>query len=222
MAGHLASTRGRGKASEQILFLFDEPTTGLHFDDIATLLGAFRKLIGAGHSIVVIEHNLEVVNAADWIIDLGPEGGDAGGRVICEGILDQVLACEESHTGKALVERGRKLHAARGETGPGLYEFVHARQFRSGNNRAVAAKKSPYTGYSKQSIMIRHAREHNLQSIDVSGSAPISGIAERLCPAVCPALVPPGRGQCFWRSAHYCHRAAVEPWWKKEHCCDHD
>ncbi len=168
MAGHLASTRGRGKASEQVLFLFDEPTTGLHFDDIATLLGAFRKLIGAGHSIVVIEHNLEVINAADWIIDLGPEGGDAGGKVICEGTPDELLACKKSHTGKALVERGRQLHAARGKTGPGLYEFVHARQSRSGSSRAVAGKKSPYTGYSKQSIMIRHAREHNLQSIDVS------------------------------------------------------
>jgi excinuclease ABC subunit A len=165
MAGHLASTRGRGKASDQILFLFDEPTTGLHFDDIATLLGAFRELLGSGHSLVVIEHNLEVINVADWIIDLGPEGGDAGGRNICEGTPEEVMACEESYTGRALLERGRQLHAAQGER---FYDWARALQPRSEYSRAVAAKRIPYAEYSKNSIMIRHAREHNLQSIDVS------------------------------------------------------
>ena len=67
------------------LFLFDEPTTGLHFDDVAKLLEAFRRLIGAGHSLVVIEHNLDVIRAADWIVDLGPEGGEAGGEIVCAG-----------------------------------------------------------------------------------------------------------------------------------------
>ncbi|MFL6711524.1 MAG: excinuclease ABC subunit UvrA, partial [Sulfurifustis sp.] len=94
-----AATRTRG-----LLFLFDEPTTGLHFDDIATLLKAFRRLIGEGHSLVVIEHNLDVIRAADWIIDLGPEGGDAGGEVVCVGTPDEVARHATSHTGKALRE----------------------------------------------------------------------------------------------------------------------
>ena len=87
LAGHLAeagtvlsSTTHRGK-----LFLFDEPTTGLHFEDVAKLLRAFRKLLSAGHSLLVIEHNLDVIRAADWIIDLGPEGGDRGGEILCAG-----------------------------------------------------------------------------------------------------------------------------------------
>jgi excinuclease ABC subunit A len=67
------------------LFLFDEPTTGLHFDDIAKLMRALRKLLNAGHSLIVIEHNLDVIRSADWIVDLGPEGGDAGGEIVCFG-----------------------------------------------------------------------------------------------------------------------------------------
>src|SRR5512145_1164946 len=81
LAGHLART----DESTEKLFLFDEPTTGLHFDDVAKLLRAFRQLLAAGHSLVVIEHNLDVIRAADWIMDLGPEGGDAGGELVCEG-----------------------------------------------------------------------------------------------------------------------------------------
>ena len=84
LAGHLAQTPMR-----RTLFLFDEPTTGLHFDDIATLLKAFEQLFARGHSVVVIEHNLDVIRAADWIIDLGPEGGDAGGEVVCVGTPQQ-------------------------------------------------------------------------------------------------------------------------------------
>ena len=86
------------------LFLFDEPTTGLHFDDVAKLLRAFRRLIDAGHSLLVIEHNLDVVRAADWIIDLGPEGGNAGGAVVCVGTPAQVKRVAASHTGRALIE----------------------------------------------------------------------------------------------------------------------
>jgi len=88
------------------LFLFDEPTTGLHFDDIATLLKAFDQLLARGHSLVVIEHNLDVIRAADWIIDLGPEGGDAGGEVVCVGPPSQVAKCKHSHTGAALRRTG--------------------------------------------------------------------------------------------------------------------
>ncbi len=86
------------------LFLFDEPTTGLHFDDVAKLLRAFRQLIAAGNSLVVIEHNLDVIAASDWIIDLGPEGGDAGGAVVCTGTPADVQQHATSHTGKALRE----------------------------------------------------------------------------------------------------------------------
>ncbi len=97
LAGHLTHT-----TNARTLFLFDEPTTGLHFDDIATLLTAFEQLLARGHSLVVIEHNLDVIRAADWIIDLGPEGGDAGGEVVCVGAPEQVAKDKRSHTGQAV------------------------------------------------------------------------------------------------------------------------
>ncbi|MGB9155413.1 MAG: excinuclease ABC subunit UvrA, partial [Chthoniobacterales bacterium] len=84
------------------LFIFDEPTTGLHFDDVAMLLKLFQRLIDAGHSLVVIEHNLEVIKCADWIIDLGPEAGDEGGEVVAAGTPEQVGKIERSHTGRIL------------------------------------------------------------------------------------------------------------------------
>ena len=97
IAAHLGSRRpGR------TLYLFDEPTTGLHFDDIAKLLAAFRKLLLAGHSLLVIEHNLDVIKTADWIIDLGPEGGSEGGRIVITGTPEQVAAHPGSHTGRHL------------------------------------------------------------------------------------------------------------------------
>ena len=86
------------------LFLFDEPTTGLHFDDIHKLLSAFRKLIYAGHTVLIIEHNLDVIKTADWIIDLGPEGGDAGGYLIAEGTPEHIVKNERSITGKVLAK----------------------------------------------------------------------------------------------------------------------
>jgi excinuclease ABC subunit A len=89
------------------LFLFDEPTTGLHFDDIAKLLGAFRRLIDSGGSVLVIEHNLDVVRNADWIIDLGPEGGDAGGQIVARGTPEQVAKVAASHTARFLREQAR-------------------------------------------------------------------------------------------------------------------
>src|SRR5206468_7661975 len=88
LAGHLVSAKAKGALGS--LFLFDEPTTGLHFDDVAKLLSAFRQLIAAGRSLVVIEHNLDVIRASDWLIDLGPEGGDAGGAIVCTGTPAEV------------------------------------------------------------------------------------------------------------------------------------
>jgi excinuclease ABC subunit A len=89
-------------AAEGNLLLFDEPTTGLHFDDVAKLLRAFRKLLAAGHSLVVIEHNLDVIRCADWVIDLGPEGGGGGGRLVAVGTPEEVAKCGESYTGRYL------------------------------------------------------------------------------------------------------------------------
>ncbi len=85
-----------------MLYVLDEPTTGLHFDDIAKLLGAFRKLIEAGHTVLVIEHNLDVIKTADYILDLGPDGGEDGGHVVATGTPERVAEVEESHTGRAL------------------------------------------------------------------------------------------------------------------------
>jgi excinuclease ABC subunit A len=84
------------------LYIFDEPTTGLHFDDVSKLLAAFRRLIEAGGSIVVIEHNLDVIKTADWVIDLGPEGGSAGGRVVAAGTPEMIAATPNSYTGQWL------------------------------------------------------------------------------------------------------------------------
>ncbi len=97
LAAHLSRTENRG-----ILYILDEPTTGLHFDDIAKLLAAFRKLLESGASLLVIEHNLDVIKAADWLIDLGPEGGDQGGRIIATGTPEQVARNAQSHTGRYL------------------------------------------------------------------------------------------------------------------------
>ena len=97
IAAHLSSHGG-----ERLLYILDEPTTGLHFDDIAKLLTAFRKLLEAGHTLLVIEHNLDVIKTADYIIDLGPEGGEDGGMVVATGTPEQVAQVEASHTGRYL------------------------------------------------------------------------------------------------------------------------
>src|SRR5688572_28274696 len=99
IAAHLSSHAG-----ERLLYILDEPTTGLHFDDIAKLLAAFRKLLEAGHTLVVIEHNLDVIKTADYLIDLGPEGGEAGGTVVAVGTPEQVAHVPQSHTGRFLQE----------------------------------------------------------------------------------------------------------------------
>ncbi len=97
LAAHLAQSTNYGT-----LFICDEPTTGLHFDDIRKLLAAFDRLIDHGGSLLVIEHNLDVIRAADWIVDMGPEGGDAGGRIVAEGTPEEIARVKESHTGRAL------------------------------------------------------------------------------------------------------------------------
>ena len=118
LAGHLVDTihptptqvhtsKGSAKTEDQaaekpILFIFDEPTTGLHFDDVRLLLLVFQRLVDAGHSVLVVEHNIDVIKCADWVIDLGPDAGDQGGRGVAEGTPDEIAACAASHTGTAL------------------------------------------------------------------------------------------------------------------------
>ena len=163
LSGHLAEAAGRSIASLPRrprddgdptltrVFLFDEPTTGLHFEDVSKLLAAFRKLIAAGHSLVVIEHNLDVIRAADWIVDLGPEGGEAGGEVVAVGSPRDVMANDASHTGRALVAYEKAL---------------------SPREVSEAEPRIPYhaptLAQGRGSIQVRHAREHNLKGIDVA------------------------------------------------------
>ena len=157
LAGHLAeagsvlsSVTHRGK-----LFLFDEPTTGLHFDDVAKLLRAFRKLLVAGHSLLVIEHNLDVIRAADWIIDLGPEGGERGGELVCAGTPAQVRGQARSHTGRALV----------------AYEAALSQPAAAVLSAVSVSEPSPRygrgNGHDSRAVVIHKAREHNLKNIDV-------------------------------------------------------
>jgi excinuclease ABC subunit A len=107
LAAHLqpaAAAKRRPELRRRTLYIFDEPTTGLHFDDISKLLSAFRRLIEAGGSILLIEHNLEVIKTADWVIDLGPEGGERGGRVIGEGTPEEIAGLKNSYTGQFLAQ----------------------------------------------------------------------------------------------------------------------
>jgi excinuclease ABC subunit A len=107
LAAHLAQVRAvnataRPSQASRVLYILDEPTTGLHFDDVSKLLTAFRKLIDGGGSLIVIEHNLDVIKCADWVIDLGPEGGEGGGRIVAEGTPEEIAGNLLSHTGKWL------------------------------------------------------------------------------------------------------------------------
>ena len=185
LAGHLAgahrSSRGTGRGQPDAgfagaeapapgghrgaLFLFDEPTTGLHFRDVAVLLAAFRALIAAGHSIVVVEHHLDVIAAADWIIDLGPEGGDAGGGIVCEGPPAAVAADPRSHTGRELRVHFRQRDGA---AGPGFPPASGA-DAGSGDGRfGPLAVRAPSARYGPdEAIEVRRARDHNLKDVDV-------------------------------------------------------
>ena len=107
LAAHLAQVRAANAAAKpsqasRVLYILDEPTTGLHFDDVSKLLAAFKKLIDGGGSLIVIEHNMDVIKSADWVIDLGPEGGEAGGRIVAAGTPEEIAGNLHSHTGKWL------------------------------------------------------------------------------------------------------------------------
>jgi excinuclease ABC subunit A len=159
LAGFLAEASKNGSASRQAvarkgtLFLFDEPTTGLHFDDIAKLMRSLRKLLDAGHSLVVIEHNLDVIRSADWLIDLGPEGGEAGGLIVAEGPPESVREHASSHTAKAL----REYALAMGE--------VH--EVREGRPKGLQPARARNAGPHAHAIRIVNAKEHNLKNLSV-------------------------------------------------------
>jgi excinuclease ABC subunit A len=108
LVNHLAQAREDTgpRGAKPVLFVFDEPTTGLHFEDARILVKVFQRLVNKGHTVVVIEHNLDLIRSADWLIDLGPEGGEEGGRIMAEGTPEEVAGVKESRTGQALAETG--------------------------------------------------------------------------------------------------------------------
>ena len=150
-AAKYATSSRQATATRGTLFLFDEPTTGLHFDDIAKLMRALRKLLDAGNSMIIIEHNLDVIRASDWLIDLGPEGGDAGGLLVAEGTPEAVRLHPTSHTGQAL----REYDISMGLT-------AHAVQERRPSTYVRPRPKTP------DAIQIINAKEHNLKSLSVN------------------------------------------------------
>jgi excinuclease ABC subunit A len=172
-AAKTATSSKQSLAKKGTLFLFDEPTTGLHFDDIAKLMRALRKLLEGGHSLIVIEHNLDVIRASDWLIDLGPEGGDAGGYVVAEGMPEDVRNHATSHTALAL----REYAEAMGELGGLLKtsEVANSSGDRvtpgasySDKKSLPGATRSPAELAEQNSIRIVNAKEHNLKNLSVN------------------------------------------------------
>ncbi|MFI4905640.1 MAG: excinuclease ABC subunit UvrA [Steroidobacterales bacterium] len=158
LAGHLAAAAlGRPKPRDSgdvgseggKLLIFDEPTTGLHFEDIARLVHAFGLLLKAGHSLLVIEHNLDVIRAADWVIDLGPEGGERGGELLAAATPAGLMREPRSHTGRALAQYAAATTAAAAVSEP---VASYARALRTSDHG---------------SVVVRGAREHNLKNVDV-------------------------------------------------------
>ncbi|MBP6008214.1 MAG: excinuclease ABC subunit A [Rhodoferax sp.] len=193
LAGFLAEAAKSSSASRQalarrgVMFMFDEPTTGLHFDDIAKLMRALRKLLDAGHSLLVIEHNLDVIRASDWLIDLGPEGGDAGGEVVAFGTPEDVMLHATSHTGLALRDYAAQMgvvhevaevsakylsvvRAAAGGRAPGFSDvrFAASTSSHGVSPPPVTLKVGAGQNPMQDAIQIINAREHNLKGLSVN------------------------------------------------------
>src|SRR5437667_2693831 len=185
---HLSETENvrrstNGESAICNLFIFDEPTTGLHFDDVAMLLRLFQRLVDRGHSIVVIEHKLEVIKCADWIVDLGPEAGNDGGEVVTVGTPEQVADVDNSYTGKFLAEILGSARSSRAVFG-GPPETISRRSNCTDDEdpfalRAAEEPSDEPSNGARQRRALRHpqnsnhtnaihgAREHNLKNIDV-------------------------------------------------------
>ena len=133
------------RATGRTLYILDEPTTGLHFHDVAKLLEVLHELADAGNTVVVIEHNLEVIKTADWVIDMGPEGGDGGGRIVAEGTPEDVAKVKESYTGQYLRELlGRRQCARRAgeEAGGGVGNEGAAHSFLTDADQPIGLSKA--------------------------------------------------------------------------------
>jgi excinuclease ABC subunit A len=146
------------RSTGKTLYILDEPTTGLHFDDIHKLLQVLHGFVEAGNTVVVIEHNLDVIKTADWVIDLGPEGGDGGGEVVCTGTPEEVAACPASYTGQALA----KLLRSNGKSKNGAI-----------GRKKKSAARAQYSVLSTQyspleTVTVHGAQQHNLKNITVS------------------------------------------------------
>jgi len=226
LAGHLAQNAARERSGAAgkpgSVFLFDEPTTGLHFDDVAKLLRAFGRLIEAGHSLLVIEHNLDVVRAADWIIDLGPEAGDAGGSVVCAGTPEAVMRVAASHTGRALLEAEQPpaleyaVHDAQPRaitSGPQSIEIRGAREQSQERERQSRAQS-----IHRDHRRLRQRQEHpGIRHPVCRRTKALPGIAQRLCPAVRAAGIAAGGRRYIRHTAHGGDRATHQPWRPEKH-----
>jgi len=187
LAGYLAERKPARKASNTAprgtLYLFDEPTTGLHFEDTARLLEALRALVRAGHSVLIIEHNLDVIAAADWVIDLGPEGGEGGGELVAAGTPATLAEHPQSFTGAALRDyttalQGLTARAATDEAGVdhpvacdsdrvGTAPEDHAGEEEAGADDAGVPLQTQLRARAQSAIVVHRAREHNLKNIEV-------------------------------------------------------
>ena len=148
LAMHIGKSRKHNsdKNPGMVVYFFDEPTTGLHFTDVAKLISALRKLIEVGHSVIVIEHNLDLINCADWVVDLGPEGGESGGQIVAQGTPQQLAANQNSHTGLA------------------LRQHQESRLRQCHEKKILTFEKAP----RNSQITVTNAREHNLKNLNVS------------------------------------------------------
>ncbi len=172
LATHIAKERSTDSVEHGTLFLFDEPTTGLHFADIQKLLGAFDQLVAYGHSVLIIEHNLEVIKSADYLIDLGPEGGDGGGTIVAVGTPEEVAQAPASHTGRYLKEvlgiatTGRRSRPKSRKAKPPARPPAAAGGTGVNGAASQSGLEDTFTP-DGQSIAIIGAKEHNLQDISV-------------------------------------------------------
>ena len=184
LAGFLAEAAKSAAKSRQslarkgTLFLFDEPTTGLHFDDIAKLMRALRKLLEAGHSLIVIEHNLDVIRASDWLIDLGPEGGYAGGLIVAQGTPEDVRQHATSHTGLALREYAESMGEVGAVREKGVGDWGSEAGLAPGSSEVASrhtsspaaspASRGAWKAQGPNAIQIVNAKEHNLKNLSVN------------------------------------------------------